>query len=56
MRDLKWLKWAWIVLLVATIIYSIYNYIENGFSWLAIAQLLIVLGAGTGIFYKKPSQ
>ena len=56
MKYFKWLKWAWIIILVATIIYPIYNYIENSFSWVTIVQLIIVLGAGPGLFYPKPPQ
>ena len=56
MKYFKWLKWVWIITLVATIIYPIYNYIENSFSWVTIVKLLIVLGAGPGLFYQKPPQ
>lgn len=55
MKYLKWLKWSWIVLSVATITYSIYIYIDNGFSWIIVAQLLIVLGAGPSVFYNPPT-
>ena len=56
MKYLKWLKWAWIVNLVATIAYSTYIYIDYGFSWMIVAQLAIVISAGPSVFYKKPSQ
>ena len=56
MKYLKWLKWAWIGTLVATIAYSTYIYIDDGFSWMIVAQLAIVISAGPSVFYKKSSQ
>jgi hypothetical protein len=56
MKNSIWLKWLWIFLFVATMVYSINNYIETGFSWGTIAQLAIVLGVGPSVFYKKPPQ
>ena len=56
MKYLKRLKWVWIVTLVATIAFSTYIYIDDGFSWMIVAQLAIVISAGPSVFYKKPSQ
>ena len=56
MKYLKWLKWAWMVTLAATIAYSTYIYIDDGFSWMIVAQLAIVISAGPSVFYKKSSQ
>ena len=41
---------------LATTVYSIYNYIETDFSWGTIAQLAVILGEGTSVFYKIPPQ
>ncbi len=56
MKYLKWLKWVWIVTLLATIAYSTYIYTDDGFNWMIVVQLAIVISAGPSVFYKKPSQ
>ncbi len=56
MKYLKCLKWAWIFTFVATTAYSTYIYIDDGFSWMIVAQLAIVISAGPSLFYKIPSQ
>jgi hypothetical protein len=56
MKYLKWLKWAWIATFVATIAYSTCIYIDEGFSWMIVAQLAIVNSVGPSLFYKILSQ
>jgi len=56
MKYLKWLKWWKIVTLIATIVYSIYIYIDDCFNWMIITQLAIIISAGPSVFYKKPSR
>tara|TARA_B100001059_G_C17339136_1_gene335012 strand:+ start:329 stop:535 length:207 start_codon:yes stop_codon:yes gene_type:complete len=50
---LKWLKWAWIVTLFATIAYSTYIYIDDGLSWMIVTLLAIEVSAGPSVFYKN---
>ena len=52
-RVMKSLKWLWITSLVALIGYSIYDYMQMGFSWETIIHLLILVSGGVGLFYKK---
>ena len=54
MKYLKWLKWDWIITLVSTTVYSIYIYIDDGFSWMIVTQLAIVISAGPAYFNRNP--
>jgi uncharacterized membrane protein len=50
---MKSLKWLWIATLVALIVYSVYDYMQMGFSWETIIHIVILLSGGVGLFYKK---
>ena len=46
-------KWLWIVTLIVAILYSIYDFIQNGFNWRTITNLIIVVSSVIVLFYKK---
>ena len=50
---MKHIKWLWISTLVVVIIYSIYDYMDNGFNWRTIINLVIVICSGVGFLSKK---
>jgi len=50
---MKYVKWLWIITLIAAIIYSIYDYVGNGFNWRTIINLIIILSTGVGLLNKK---
>ena len=50
---MKNLRWLWIIALVAASIYSIYDYLGNGFNWRTIINLVVVVSSGVGLLNKK---
>jgi len=46
-------KWLWIITLIVAIIYSIYDFMKNGFNWRTIINLIIVVSSGIALFCKK---
>ena len=49
---MKFAKWLWLVTLIIAIIYSVYDYMGNGFNWRTIINLTIVV-TGSVILLKK---
>ena len=50
---MKFVKWLWIVTLIVAIIYSVYDYMGNGFNWRTIINLIIVVSGGIALLKKK---